>query len=137
MKNTEYINVKKIILRIGIGQGVVNELWINRYYEVIKKFAHEMYFYGKKCYILINKTHFNAVGEFVAKNCNDKARSSFKELKALQWKDIDETWINDKEVDPFDHIIKFANKSSTTTSDAITHDESYDVPDTQRAYVLN
>ena len=88
--------------------------------ERVKKFAHKMYFYGKKCYILINKTHFHAGGEFVTKNCNDKARSSFKELKALlQWKDIDETWINDKEVDPFDHIIKFANKSSTTTSDTI------------------
>ena len=67
MKQTNYIGVKKIILPIGIGQGGVDEVWLNRYYAVISKFIHEMNFYGKKCYLLVKKSYFKAIDNYVTK----------------------------------------------------------------------
>ena len=88
MKQIEYINIKKIILPIGIGPGGVDEIWLNRYYDIISKFIEKMNFYGKKCYFLVKKSHFKAIDNYVTKNCSDKAISVFKDLKSTQWKDI-------------------------------------------------
>ena len=67
MKQGEYIEVKKIILLIGISRGAVDEIWLNRYYNIITKFIHEMNFYGKKCYFLVKKTYFKAINNYVKK----------------------------------------------------------------------
>ena len=57
-------------------------------------------------------------------------------MKSTQWKDIDKTWydelICDKEVELLD-LVKLGCVSS---SGIITRDDGYDVPDTQRAYVI-
>ena len=70
------------------------------------------------------------------KNCSDKAMSVFKELKSTLWKYIDRTWydelMHDKEVELLD-LVKLGCVSS---SGIITCDDGYDVPDTQRAYVI-
>ena len=136
MKQIEYINTKKIILPIGIGRGGVDEIWLNRYYDVITKFIEEMNFYGKKCYFLVKKSYFKAIDNYVTKNCSDKSISVFKNLKSTQWKDIDKTWydelIYDKEVELLD-LVKLGCVSG---SRIITCDEGYDVPDTQRAHVM-
>ena len=136
MKQIEYISIKKIILPIGIGHGGVDEIWLNRYYDIICKFIQEMNFYGKKCYFLVQKFYLKAIDNYVTKNCGNKAISVCKELKSTSWKDIDKTGydelIHDKEVELLD-LVKLGCVSS---SEIITHYESYDAPDTQHAYVI-
>ena len=44
MKQIEYISIKKIILPISIGRGGVDEIWLNRYHDIISKFIEEIDF---------------------------------------------------------------------------------------------
>ena len=84
-----------------------------------------MNFYGKKCYLLVKKSYFIAIDNFVTKNCNDKARTIFKELKTPPRKDIDEKWfielIHNNEDYLLDNVVKLASVSSSTSID----DEGY------------
>ena len=137
MKKEEYLEIKKIILPIGIGRGLVDDIWLNQYYNIITKFVYEMNFYGKKCYILVKKSHFKTINNYVKKNCTDVAISVLEDLKSTPWEDIDGRWYNelihDKEVELLD-LIKLENMYFTGSC---TYKNGYDVPNTQRAYVLN
>ena len=134
LKKKEYSDVKKIILPIGIRPGIVDELWLCRYYEVVKKFAHEICFYGKQCYLVVKNSYFNAIDNFITKNViiNNKAKSLYKDMKTSPWKDVDEKWFNElifnKEEDLLHIIVKSASISSN--SNTIIYDGSQDVPDT-------
>ena len=136
-KKKEYFEIKKIILPICIGRGVVDDIWLKKYYIIITKFVYEMNFYGKKCYNLVKKSHFKTINNYVKNNCSDVAISILEDLKSAPWEDIDGRWYNelmhDKEVEILD-FMKLENMYFTGT---YTYKNGYDVPDTQSAYVLN
>ena len=67
---------------------------MGRYYEIIKKFACDISYSGMHCYITVRKPYLHAIDKFVSKRCNARAKSQFKELKSLLWKD-DEKWFNE------------------------------------------
>ena len=95
LKNNVYPNIKKVILPIGIGRSLVDEQWLCRYYETIKKFALEVLHTGAQCYIAVRKSYLYEIDKFFNKRCNGRAKSQFKELKSLAWKDVDEKWFNE------------------------------------------
>ena len=80
LKKEEYFEIKKIILPIGIGRGVVDDIWLKKYYNIITKFVYEMNFYGKKCYILVKKSHFKDINNYVKNNCSDVGISILEDL---------------------------------------------------------
>ena len=51
------LTTNKVVLPIGIGRSVVNEQWLCRYYEIIKKFASELSHTGIHCYIAVRKPY--------------------------------------------------------------------------------
>ena len=63
--------------------------------------------------------------------------SVLEDLKSAPWEDIDGRWytelIHDKEVDLL-HLIKLENMYFTRSC---IYENGYDVPNTQRAYVVN
>ena len=95
LKNNVYTDVNKIIFPVGIGCSLVDEQWLCRYYEIIKKFARDISYSGLHCYIAVRKPYLHAIDKFVSKRCNARAKSQFKELKSLLWKDVDEKWFNE------------------------------------------
>ena len=117
LKREEYFEVKKIVIPIGIGCRGVDEVWLKRYYNVITKFVHEVNFYGKKCYILITEEYFKQINKYVENNCSDEAICILNKLKSANWTNINEKWYVDEGLTKLE--------------------EGYDVPDTQRTYVLN
>ena len=103
-----YPDIDKVIFPIGIGCRSVDDIWLCRYYEIIKKFSREIKSSGIRCYIAVRKPYLYAIEKFVNKRCSDKAKFNFRELKSLAWKDVDEKWfnelINKKEVSLFENI---------------------------------
>ena len=94
-KNNVYPDTNKVILPIGIGRSLVDEQWLCRYYELIKKLAREVSHTGVQCYIAVRKPYLHAIDKFVNKRCSARAKSQFKELKSLSWKDVDEKWFKE------------------------------------------
>ena len=94
LKNNAYPDTNKVILSIGIGRSVIDEQWLCRYYEIIKKFARELSHTGIHCYIAVRKPYLHAIEKFVNERCSNKAKSQLK-LKSLAWKDVDEKWFNE------------------------------------------
>ena len=82
--------IKKVVLPIGIGTGLVNQRWLYTYYQVIKKFAADISTLGKECFIAVKKPYLYSTEKYVSKVCDDESRVQFNELKNLPWNDIDE-----------------------------------------------
>ena len=76
-----------------------------------------MNFYGKKCYILFTEEYFKHMNKYVENNCSDEAICILNKLKSAHWVNINENYYG---------------------AEGLTKlEEGYDVPDTQRTYVLN
>ena len=65
-----YPDTNKAILPIGIGYSLVDEQWLCRYYEIIKKFAREVSHTRVQCYIAVRKPYLHAFDKFVNKRCS-------------------------------------------------------------------
>ena len=125
LKTNTYQDTYKVVLPIGIGCSGVSEKLLCRYYEIIKKFAQDMSYYGIHCYTAVRKQHLYAINRYVSKKCSQKAQLQLKELKSLAWKDVDDRWFNElinKIEEKLLHNIERSN--STNTSNTITPADS-------------
>ena len=119
LKNNAYPDTNKVALPIGIGCSGVSDKWLCRYYEIIKKFAHDLSHTGIYCYISVKKQHLYAIDRFVGKRYNHKSQLQLKELKSLAWKDVDEKWFNElisKKEEKLFHNIERNNSVNSTSS---------------------
>ena len=123
LKNNAYPDTNKVILPIGIGCSGVGDKWLCRYYEIIKKFAHDFSHTGIHCYISVRKQHLYAIDRFVGKRCNHKTQLQLKVLKPLAWKDVDEKWFNElinKKEEKLLQNIERNNSMNSTSSTSST-----------------
>ena len=88
--DSEFTDIKNIILPLGIGRGIVDEFWLCYYFPIINQFAHDISMYGKKCYLAVKEPYFY----YLEKNVNDdddnfsnKAKCVFQTLSDLPWQD--------------------------------------------------
>ena len=105
--NSSYNHIKRIFLPMGLGRDYVDIIWINKYYPIIEKFAYEMKYYYKQCYLVQNNS-----------NINNEYLNIFEEMKQIKWKNLEEYYDNNIECQ--------CNRESL----------EYDVPDTQRMYII-
>ena len=132
-----YPDIDKVIFPIGIGLRSVDDTWLCRYYELVKKFSHDIKTSGVRCYIAVRKPYFYAIKKYVNKRCSDLAKDKCTELKSLQWKDVDEKWFNEliskKEVNLFENIQRSNNLWSNDSVEGmditgnVRNDEGVDV----------
>ena len=134
-----YPDIDKVIFPIGIGRRSVDETWLCRYYELLKKFSCDIKLYGVRCYIAVRKSYLYAIERYVNKRCSDVAKEKFIEMKCLQWKDIDEKWFNEifskKEVNLYENIQMSNTLRSNDRVEGrvaevdVLNDEGVDVPE--------
>ena len=134
-----YPDVDKVIFPIGIGRRSVDETWLCRYYELLKKFSRDIKPYGVRCYIAVRKSYLYAIERYVNKHCSDVAKEKFIKMKCLQWKDIDEKWFNEilskKEVNLYENIQRCNTLRSNDRVEGrvvevdVRNDEGVDVPE--------
>ena len=122
LKNNVHPDINKVILPIGIGRSLVDKQWMCRY-EIIKKFAREIPYSGVESYITVRKPYRYAIDKFVNKRCSARAKSQFKELKSLSWKDVDEKLFNELINKADENLLQNIYKSNSVSSNNHTSTE--------------
>ena len=61
-----HTDITKVVSPIGIGRSLVDEEWLCRYHEIIKKFACDISYSGVHCYTTVRKPYLHDIDKFVS-----------------------------------------------------------------------